>query len=100
MAGPSTAAMTGFGPATIRRSSIDERSMRRRLPISEVEPSCLRSAPEQKTSPAPVSTMARQDASCCSVSNASIRSSFMAGEKALRRDGLFRVTMATAALPG
>src|SRR6185369_12836145 len=55
----------------------------------------LRSAPAQKATPAPASTMSRTVSSCSISRNVRVRSAIRTSSKALRTSGRFSVTMAT-----
>ena len=83
---PFTRAMTGTGLSTmvVRISGIR---------FGAAEPRSARSAPEQNTEPAPVSTMARTSTSATAPHSAAANSSSMADESAFRLCGESRTSV-------
>ena len=95
---PFIAAMTGVRirrgsarSARCRCSAVSALADRLKVP----PPRLPRSAPAEKYSPAPVTTMARTPSSASNSPNASCSSRVMSGEKALRRSGRFSQIVAT-----
>ena len=96
---PRTAATTGT--RSRRMSTNNSIRLRASSRLSLIEPSEIfckadRSAPEQKSAPAPLMTTARTPSSPSAARSASFRPEMSASFKALRFSGRFRVTRATA----
>ena len=98
-AAPLTAAITGWGSSRIAGASAATRSWwSNRSTLSPTSPNALRSSPEQKPRPAPVSTTTRTDLSAPASSSAACSSSIIGQVSAFSDSGRLSVIWATPSL--